>query len=764
MSKERYPIIGHGEVYVEPIKYVPRPGNSDRPHEYMEAKARIISNIERIKEEIKKNDEIFFKEKFVCIRMEPKYEAKSYSPNSILVSKEDMKLVGGRKYSFNEGNEVKSGKLYFMKTTDTGLAALENTLKEGLKDKVDSFTKEIRSIRSIDLLTPDEKVMGFNDNWESGEVEVILHPIKINNENVIQNFFNLVKVDRKHAKIKTYENGVTFISLKIDSNKINDIKKFNPLRAVHPQGRVSLTPTSNTYTETESVLRDTATKKSIIKVGVFDGGANENHHLLKGYTKNFDCVSTEIHSRSFWHGSAVCGAILHGDLRHQTRGIKEIPVLSVDSFRVLPVDPTSDSEAVIGLYDSIDAIEKVVEERKDIKVFNLSFGPEGAIIDDSINRFTYSLDRLTYDVEEGEENPLFCVAVGNDGKLSEPLNRIQSPADMVNGLAIGAYTIKPGGAIKRAAYSCIGSGREGAKTKPDLLEFGGCDTTPFFLLGNKDNEYERTSGTSFASPLAARKIGQLMASSKNITPHMARTLLIHHANFNKELSTVEQGFGISNTPIEEIINCDDKEVTLLYSGKLRPTQAVKLPIFAPKIDATKGTVQIKWTISTIVDPYVNDPDSYTNNCIEVVFVPHEMKYRFSKSGSKDHKLNLLDPKHAATVKQLMDDGYKISTNPISRSSKTKKSELDLRKYDLKWDTVIRKDVSMNGTSLYNPYLSLHAMSRNDFEQSDMKYFAVITITAKNYNGSLYNEILQQYKNLLPIELRAKNRVMIDISK
>ena len=85
------------------------------------------------------------------------------------------------------------------------------------------------------------------------------------------------------------------------------------------------------------------------------------------------------------------------------------------------------------LYEIIDIIEKVVPKNKDIKIYNISFGPPGPILDDSISRFTYALDKLAY-----EEDVLFVVAVGNDGE--NILNRIQAPADLVNGLGIGAYT------------------------------------------------------------------------------------------------------------------------------------------------------------------------------------------------------------------------------------------------------------------------------------------------------------------------------------
>ena len=74
-------------------------------------------------------------------------------------------------------------------------------------------------------------------------------------------------------------------------------------------------------------------------------------------------------------------------------------------------------------------------------LYNLSFGPRGAIVDDDISRFTYALDRLSM----LPHHPLFCVAVGNDGDLPYPFNRIQAPSDLVNGLGIGAYTFDKNG-------------------------------------------------------------------------------------------------------------------------------------------------------------------------------------------------------------------------------------------------------------------------------------------------------------------------------
>ena len=480
-------------------------------------------------------------------------------------------------------------------------------------------------------------------------------------------------------------------------------------------------------------------KKSIITVGVFDGGADDTLPLLNGHVRAIDCVSTAPNSEFMSHGTAVCGAILHGNLAGKTKSdILPIPCVSVESYRVLPIMNQNDFE----LYEAVDAIEATVSNRPDIKLYNLSFGPVGAIVDDSINRFTYVLDKLTYDVPNGESSPLFCVAVGNEGSLADPLNRIQSPADMVNGLGIGAYTYLINGTKTRAPYSCIGSGREGAKVKPDFLDFGGSIDRPFVVVGLQANSLSATAGTSFASPLAVNKIGKLMAQSESVVPHLGRTLLIHHAAIDDSLSQEEQGYGYCNEEADEILTCEDKKVTILYSGTLEPAETVHLPIFAPKINDVNGFVEITWTITTIVAPYANDPDAYTNNCIEDAFIPHNMTYNFykkDKSGSiiSTERINLLKEDSAIKVKSLLEQGYERGGFPVSRSAKRSWNESDLRASDLKWDTVIKKRHRMQGSSLLNPALTLHAIDRNGFNAQHIQYHVAVSIDAPKYAGSLY---------------------------
>ena len=77
-------------------------------------------------------------------------------------------------------------------------------------------------------------------------------------------------------------------------------------------------------------------------------------------------------------------------------------------------------------------------------------------------------------------------------------------------------------------------------------------------------------------------------------------------------------------------------------------------------------------------------------------------------------------------------------------------------------TVIKKTKSMRATSLLNPFLTLHAIGRNGYEHENIKYFVAVTIEAKGYKGNLYDNILQTYSNLLPIEIHNVNKVMVPV--
>lgn len=755
----KHPIIGNGQYYIEPIIKKPFGGEPEFPHEYAEAKVRLSADIEKIQDSFSDSEEIFVDKKIVCVRLEPKFEAKSYTPNS-LIADSDMKLVGGRRYTIDH-EEASKGKLYFVRASNSDLENLKSKLTSGKKDHVKKWQNQICTIKSIDLLRPDEKVLGFDDSWTAGTVEVVIHPLGTDRDSAIEGFFSATGIQKEKAEVRSYDDGLTFVCTYMDKALVDKAKKYNPLRSMKPISDDWDDPFRMSAMVAPAPKLPSKLFKSDIKIGIFDGGVQEGTELLDPFVTNHDMVEEKPTVKGLDHGAGVCGAALYGNLAGKTEMDEvENPVVSVESFRVFPAKKTGNAEADMQMYTTIDIIEEVVRERKDIKLYGLSFGPKGAILDDEINRFTYVCDKLTYDVDEGEVNPLFCIAVGNDGNLDDPFNRIQSPSDMVNGIAIGAYSLSVLNDKYRAPYSCVGPGREGAKIKPDLLEFGGTQDRPF-IATKSGKQIEGVCGTSYSAPVVAGKIGRLMAASDKIVPHLGRALLIHHAEADGMESNPESGFGFCPENVEELLNCSDNRVTIFYEGEITSSASVRLPVFMPEINTVRGNAYIKWTICTVVNPNLNDTDAYTNNCIEDTFYPNEMKFAFKK-GKATKNLNLLKPEDVEIARMLISQGYSKSALPVSKSAKRNFREADLRNSDFKWDTIIRKDVSMRCSSLVNPFLSLHAIGRDEYEHERIKYFVVITVDVPNFKGSLYDNILHTYPNLTPISIQNVNRVMTQI--
>jgi len=136
-----------------------------------------------------------------------------------------------------------------------------------------------------------------------------------------------------------------------------------------------------------------------------------------------------------------------------------------------------------------------------------------------------------------------------------------------------------------------------------------------------------------------------------------------------------------------------------------------------------------------------------------------MIFNFYKKGSKTKKLNLLEESDIVKARMMLNEGYTRAKFPASHSAKHTWNETDLRAKDFKWDTVVKKYKRMKGSSLLNPALTLRAIDRNGFNAQHIKYHVAITIEAPKYVGSLYDIILQTYKNLEPIQLRNINQIL-----
>jgi hypothetical protein len=412
-------------------------------------------------------------------------------------------------------------------------------------------------------------------------------------------------------------------------------------------------------------------------------------------------------------------------------------------------------------------IEETVKapENSTIKTYVLSFGPNKPIEDDEIDPFTATLDRLAY-----EEDILFIVAVGNEGQLSEPYNRIQPPADAVNGLGVGAYIYDGKGTPVRAPYSCSGPGRSGNAVKPDIHMFGGWSDQPFCVFkpgGNGECTY--TMGTSFSAPLACGMAGNLLYRAddpETITPQTAKALMIHKAF--KDGWEPEYGWGPLSCDLDELMTCPQNHVTLLYNGKLRLGKRTHLPIPFFNDIAEKGQARFTWTLVYATDVAPSMPDEYTLGGTQVTFRPHEDIYTYDYN---DKKFRINKTENPAEFADLQRRGLiKKDKLPVTDSGIGSKHSMFLTEEQRRsigvWDTTKHYWTKMKHfTSLKNPVIDIHAQARSDWyydetvRPSHLTYACVVSIELKK-DLELYQLIRKRIPELVEVRLRSRAQVRI----
>lgn len=299
---DRHPIIANGELYAQPVNKPIGGGPKTLPHEYEEAKARTLANLSALEAAFSDDKEVFMEEKIICLRLEPKFEAKSYVPSSIISAMPGGKIVGGRKYKLPSDEDEVYAKLYFVKTTANGVSQLKSALENGTNDSVEQWRNQLRSLYSIDLLSEDEKVMGFENDWDAGSVEFVLHPFPGYTDDKIRRFIQISGIDEASIRVKTYDDGITFISANCSQTQIQSVKRFNALRAIHPLGMIDIS-TVRSITGSSLPQKTASKRRPSVKVGVFDGGADPKIPILQGYVSEIDATGADELPALVHHGS-----------------------------------------------------------------------------------------------------------------------------------------------------------------------------------------------------------------------------------------------------------------------------------------------------------------------------------------------------------------------------------------------------------------------------------------------------------------------------
>ena len=380
------------------------------PFTYDEARDFVLSDIAKTKNILNNMPKTsrLPNEVVLSLKLQPEFSAKSYYPEHLFdldSTKFGIKEIGSRvwrdtnKDVDENGEEIFSttfSKMFFIRATENSLERLENHLNKSTNNITKGFQTDIRKISSLGILSEIEQIQGITDEWTKGRLEAVLHPFDVDRNLTIEHFMKLINdsgVELDNVKYKQYESGVTFISFTGDRDVLSSISGYNPLRTVHPLQLRDLPTVNRGVPMNGGFTAPTFTKRPTTVVCVIDGGLDTTNPYVQNYTDyEFSVTGTPIDSL-IEHGTQVTGTVLYGPLNQYPSGSKlPEPIVSVKNFGVL-----SSTTDLPDLYDAIDAIEKIVPENNTIDVYNLSVGPKGPILDDSISRFTYSCDKLSYD-------------------------------------------------------------------------------------------------------------------------------------------------------------------------------------------------------------------------------------------------------------------------------------------------------------------------------------------------------------------------------
>jgi hypothetical protein len=720
-ASPRY-LLGKAERLTRPVVIGRGSGPKVHPYSWSEQRERLAPQAVRVAETMARLPDAACPDgrSVGVMTLHPSYFAKSYFPSDLLRSS-GLRAVGSRPLVVTpQKGKTGASTAIFIAGKRQAFQAFAERIPQ-----LDSRNTDILTIEDMRVPTPDERLRLASDASEQ-TLEVILHA-PIDWESVVQAFdvyLHLLglkaDVERRH-----YIRDLCFMPVHAKSTQLQALALFSFLRVARtmPQLR-EMRPAAELSANQSRIyaLPNVAAMDPGIRVAIFDGGLSTESPLA-AWAKAKETSNLGAPVQQFVdHGTDVTSAALFGSLDVEIAR----PYVNVDHFRVLDA---KSHDANGEYYDVLDRIVEVLGTAH-YDFVNLSLGPRIPIEDDEVHPWTAKLDEM---LSSGKT--LLVSAAGNDGERDRQsgLARIQPPADGVNLLSVGAAT-EQGDDWERASYSCIGPGRSPGVTKPDVMSFGGCEATPFWVAGRARGESARPiCGTSFAAPNVLRLAAGLRAHfGAAINPLAIRALLVHHAE-RGERPSAEVGWGAIPDDLHALVECPAGAAHILYQGILEPRQFMRMNIPLPE-EQIVGYVSIRATfcIATDIDP--EDSSNYTRSGLVPTFRPNKDKFT---------------PKLDKRTGEM-----RTSTNPDSAGF-FKLSELateqELRDDALEWETVLRREQRFRGSTLNDPMFDVHYNPREGGADANspkpIPYALVVTVTAEKM-PALYDRIATRYRTQL----------------
>lgn len=181
-----------------------------------------------------------------------------------------------------------------------------------------------------------------------------------------------------------------------------------------------------------------------------------------------------------------------------------------------------------------------------------------------------------------------------------------------------------------------------------------------------------------------------------------------------------------------------------------------------------GITNFKYTATVLTDVDHLSTDDYTSSTVELAFYPNANMYLFLNKENRPingqlKKSELVDiisnPERAAL---LIKEGWTQAKFPKTDSpSKQFQTESDLRA-DLKWDSLDSRNINKKSKGIKNPVFHVHALQRGARKRTSkmVKFAIILTVTAPKVYSQIYENILQNYDALVPLNINIDASVRV----
>lgn len=726
-------LIGNGNLLTERISPRKSGGPKEEVYSFLEAKNHLLPLFTNVASDMAQNPPETCPDDYGVLKivLNPSYIAKSYYPDNffrnahLIAIGSEAVTITPRKWSKKEDIGTCKTSSIFVAGKRSDISKIPSFIKT--VEENSTTAKDLRHLETVENIDLKSKLLVPSDSSEL-YYEVVLHLLPGYQVRDKFPFLQFCKYAESlefkvHKDLRIETGNLLFAPIEGKPDGLQDLSKFAFIRLIRSVPRLrSIEPLQNFSSTSLSCSLPSQGPISLLpRVAILDGGLPE-HHPIRPWIKNYHLSDPDAHNviKGPEHGLGVSSAFLFGPIDPGTKQLLP-PFAPITHIRIL--DDSVLTENPLQLYRMLQHIQVVLLSNQ-YDFINLSSGPDLPIEDNQIHAWTAVIDGYL-----SSGNYFMTIAAGNNGERDEypGCSRIQVPADCVNGVTVGAAD-SDASLWKRAQYSALGPGRRPGLVKPDLVAFGGQETTELFhvLAPGEQPVIVPQQGTSYAAPYLLRNAVAIRAIlGSDISILSIKALLIHTANRNGH-DVCEVGWGKA-PKFSEAITCQPGVARIVYQGFLISGKYIraKLPIPA---NGLSGKIKLKATFcfSSAVEP--ENPITYTQSALEIVFRP-DINNKKQQGGP---------PKSQSF----------FSKGACFADEEDKRSNLN------KWENVLHAERSMHGSKLIDPVFDIHYIAREGGAASQnalpIPYSLILTIESPQ-NQFIFNEILARYKELIELK-------------